>query len=255
MLHSLDRIARQARLKTLNRSARRSGPAFVNAVLLATKRKPITAATYEAWLADLRSQAGLADAYARARSQILAYGGPEAKLPGDYAARLAAVPGMIDLFYMLPRALEPERVVETGVAFGSSSGLILAALAANGRGTLTSIDLPDIGGMDGTMGKDGVGVLVPDDLRPRWTLIRGNALVELPRVLSEAPPDLFSHDSDHSYAHMAFEYAAALQTMRPGSVIVSDDTLMNSAFYDVVVPHARGFATHTTNQTLAAAVL
>jgi hypothetical protein len=41
------------------------------------------------------------------------------------------------------RSLKPRVIVETGVASGLSSAHILRALAANGTGTLHSIDLPN----------------------------------------------------------------------------------------------------------------
>jgi len=47
--------------------------------------------------------------------------------------------------YMLCRLLRPEIVMETGVAYGVTSSLILKALEVNGKGVLHSIDLPPLG--------------------------------------------------------------------------------------------------------------
>src|SRR6266403_4839363 len=45
--------------------------------------------------------------------------------------------------YVICRALEPEVVIETGVASGLSSAYILKALSDNVRGRLYSVDLPN----------------------------------------------------------------------------------------------------------------
>jgi hypothetical protein len=67
--------------------------------------------------------------------------------------------------YALCRALKPQVVLETGVAFGVTSSFILKALAVNASGALHSIDLPPTtrGGADRF-----VGALIPLALRERW---------------------------------------------------------------------------------------
>ncbi len=144
--------------------------------------------------------------------------------------------------YGLVRSLRPELVVETGVSSGESSAHLLAALEANGRGRLVSIDLPFFGepglklvpavpGSEISIwdaspippGRES-GWMVPDRLRGRWELRIGDARELLPQVLDELGPiDLFFHDSLHTREHMLFEYGCAWPYLRRGGVLVSDD--------------------------------
>lgn len=141
------------------------------------------------------------------------------------------------ILYALVRALKAERVVETGVASGSSSRYILEALKRNGGGRLCSIDLPDGTGIP--KGQS-VGWQVPEDLRKGWSLTLGDAKVELPKVLSGLKEiDLFFHDSDHSEQHMTFEFGQAWAHLRTGGVLGSDDVYWNSAWERFLQDHPR----------------
>lgn len=133
--------------------------------------------------------------------------------------------------YVLARALKPRVIVETGVASGVSSAHWLRALWRNERGTLYSIDLPNIG--DGVALPEGKapGWIVPDELRKRWDLRLGDSRELLPKLLEEqAPVDIFFHDSDHAKESMLFEFQAAYPNMRSGGLILSDDTNYNDAW-------------------------
>lgn len=142
--------------------------------------------------------------------------------------------------YGVTRAMNPEVIVETGVNSGGSSRVILDAVRRNGRGHLYSIDLPyrapwttSDGRRDGSHLPEGLstGFLVPDYLRSGWTLIEGDAKVELPKLLGRLPElDLFFHDSEHSFQHQTFEYKAAWPRLRSGGLLVSDDTNWSNAF-------------------------
>lgn len=142
--------------------------------------------------------------------------------------------------YGITRAMKPAVVVETGVNSGGSSRVILDALRRNGSGRLYSIDLPyhapwttSDGRRDGSHLPAGLttGFLVPEYLRTAWTLIEGDAKVELPNLVSRLPPlDLFFHDSEHSFQHQSFEYQTAWPRLRSGGVLVSDDTNWSNAF-------------------------
>ncbi|HKV90647.1 MAG TPA: class I SAM-dependent methyltransferase, partial [Thermoplasmata archaeon] len=118
--------------------------------------------------------------------------------------------------YGLVRILRPDRIVETGVANGISSWLILGALDQNGQGRLVSVDV-----------RDDVGTLVPRDLRDRWDLTilgRSGGRHSLREVLRAARPlDMFLHDSAHTYGHQLSEYRAAWSSLTPTGTLLSDD--------------------------------
>lgn len=142
--------------------------------------------------------------------------------------------------YAALRVLRPEVVVETGVASGTSSWLILNALARNGTGTLHSIDLPnrdparayDVGG------DDSIGRVVPRALRSRWSLSVGDSRDLLPGLLDRVGPvGLFFHDSEHTREAMTREFETVLPALSASGVIVSDDVQKNTAFSAMVRRH------------------
>jgi len=146
------------------------------------------------------------------------------------------------LLYSLVRDMKPGIVVETGVLHGMTSGFILEALAQNGSGSLTSIDLPSLA-RTGPSNKDGyndtlpenrkTGWLVPSRLKDRWDLRLGASIDVLPKVLESCSSiDMFIHDSEHSYETMWFELTAAWGSLREGGVLICDNVEANTAFYD-----------------------
>lgn len=140
--------------------------------------------------------------------------------------------------YVVVRALKPRVIVETGVASGLSSAHILRALAANGTGTLHSIDLPNV--QAGSVLPAGLlpGWLVPDSLRGPWRRHIGDARELLPHLLAALTQvDLFLHDSDHSYENMSFEFAQAFPKLASGGLLMSDDTHLHTAWDDFCARH------------------
>ena len=122
---------------------------------------------------------------------------------------------------------QPSVVLETGVAMGFSTAVILAAMEENGVGVLHSIDLPPM-----QVDAQFVGKIVPADLRSRWRLHVGPTRTLLPRIArTVAPLDLFVHDSDHSYAGQVEGYRQAWPYLARGACLVSDD-VCNPAFVD-----------------------
>ncbi|MGW7468399.1 class I SAM-dependent methyltransferase [Streptomyces xantholiticus] len=125
--------------------------------------------------------------------------------------------------YAVARLLKPKSVVETGVADGRSSFIILSALERNGCGALYSFDI-----------KPQVGKLVGH--HPQWHLQISKAeeavscFVEALRRLGTI--DLYFHDSDHRYLSQLIEYEHAWRFMTPGSVFASDDVDDSRAFLD-----------------------
>lgn len=123
--------------------------------------------------------------------------------------------------------LRPNIVVETGVAHGITSALILQALENNGKGHLYSIDLPPLHELN-------VGQAVPVALRHRWTYLRGSSRQLLPRLERKLSSiDIFIHDSLHTYWTMRFEFSWALKHLRSGGLLLSDDIELNAAFDEI----------------------
>lgn len=153
--------------------------------------------------------------------------------------------------YCLVRLLKPEIVVETGVASGRSSAVILQAMEDNNSGKLYSIDLGQFYGGDnpktfttsegnselcGFIPEDKeVGWLVPKNLRHRWQLIIGDSKVELPKLAAGLKKiDIFYHDSEHSYENMTFEAETVWPLVPTGGFVIFDDIKWNKAFIDFV---------------------
>ena len=146
-------------------------------------------------------------------------------------------PGAAEL-YVIVRASKPTVIVETGVASGVSSAHILRALAANGSGTLHSIDLPNV--QEGSVLPQGrtSGWMVPASLRDRWRLYLGDSRVLLPELLKSLDHvDLSLHDSDHSYESMSFEFAQAFPRLAHGGLLMSDDVHLHTAWDDFCAKH------------------
>ena len=134
------------------------------------------------------------------------------------------------VLYLLCRILKPETMVETGVADGYSSCLILAALQENGKGKLYSIDLPN---QPGEEISHPTGWLVPERLRSRWELTIGDAREVLPVLLDRLGNiDIFFHDSLHSYENMVREFTLSWDHLRRGGTLAADDVTENHAFRD-----------------------
>jgi predicted O-methyltransferase YrrM len=145
--------------------------------------------------------------------------------------------GLAEL-YAVVRAVKPGVIIETGVASRMSSAHILRALAANGSGTLHSIDLPNV--QQGSVLPEGrtSGWIVPDSLRGRWKLYIGDTRELLPNLLETlGHVDLFLHDSDHSYESMSFEFEQVFPRLERGGLLMSDDSHLHTAWDDFCARH------------------
>jgi predicted O-methyltransferase YrrM len=143
--------------------------------------------------------------------------------------------------FLIVRALKPERFLETGVANGKSSLMMLAAMDLNGRGTLVSVDMATIeaSGADRhkAQGK-AIGWLVPERLRSRWDLRIGSSHDVLPAIGDDEPRlDIFMHDSLSSYENMMFEYGEARRLVKPQGLLISDDIETCGAFSEFSASH------------------
>lgn len=145
---------------------------------------------------------------------------------GTYGGWDDADPGLARAIWCLTTHLRPERVVETGVARGITSRVILEGLDRARTGHLWSIDLP---ATDRTLHGE-IGVAVPERLSGRWSYISGTSRRRLPRLLEEIPPiDLFVHDSSHTERNILFELKTAWAAIRRG-VVVADDVNQSAGF-------------------------
>lgn len=168
--------------------------------------------------------------------------------------------GRAVLLYVTTRILKPKTVVETGCFTGWDSAVLLQALQRNGDGHLYSIDLPAREGRFSQHGRNSglpaglrPGFLAPEQFRDRWTLIEGDVRRELMPLLDCLDSvGLFLHDSDHTYPHMMWEYAAALPHMAPGGIIASDDIAWNTAFWDFASAVGKRPVIHRANANVGA---
>lgn len=120
---------------------------------------------------------------------------------------------------------KPSIIIETGVANGASTALILWALNHNNKGHLHSVDVsPDVGALVGAP-------------QPRWTLhITDGSNEALQRIFSSfTDVDMFIHDGDHSYEHQSFEYFFFASLLSQTGVILSDDVNWSYAFHDFCI--------------------
>jgi predicted O-methyltransferase YrrM len=123
--------------------------------------------------------------------------------------------------WCLVRHLWPTIVVETGVARGVTSRVMLEGLEQNGSGHLWSIDLPPL--LERGLAAE-TGAAITEALRPRWTYVRGSSRRKLPALARKLGAiDLFVHDSFHSERNLLFEWETVLPFLQARGVLVADD--------------------------------
>lgn len=144
--------------------------------------------------------------------------------------------------YIICRHLQPQNVIETGVASGASSLTMLTAMKQNGHGTLHSIDLPpthwalqrpEYGKLDKVSlpRHKTPGWLVNEDLKSFWRLTLGDSRIELEQLLNSLKKiQLFYHDAEHTYEAMLWEYKTVWPFLSKHGVLTSDDIGWNDAF-------------------------
>lgn len=130
------------------------------------------------------------------------------------------------------RHLRPTKVLETGVARGVTSRVLLEAMARNGTGHLWSVDLPHPFRPEL---HEETAAAVPMDCRDRWTYVRGSSRRRLPSLVSDLESvDLFVHDSLHTGRNMQFELRTVWPAMHGGGLALVDD-VDNQSFRDFVL--------------------
>ena len=146
----------------------------------------------------------------------------------NYGGDDDADPGLARTLWCLVCHLHPAEVVETGVAHGLSSRIVLAALERAGGGRLSSVDLPP---MTIPERRFEVGAAVPADLRENWVYLEGSSRRRLPALLRRLGEiEIFCHDSLHSTRNVRWELTRAWDALAPGGVVVVDDVDRNWGF-------------------------
>jgi Methyltransferase domain len=146
---------------------------------------------------------------------------------GAYGGWDDANAGLARAAWCLARHRRPEFVVETGVARGLTTRVLLDALERNGAGRLWSIDLAPL--LERELSAE-TALAVPADLRRRWTLLRGSSRRCLPALVAGLPRiDLFLHDSMHTARNVRFELEQVWGALGGGVALV-DDVERNVAF-------------------------
>jgi hypothetical protein len=137
--------------------------------------------------------------------------------------------------YTIVRGVKPNIMIETGVASGKSTSLILLAMEHNQKGKLISIDLPNIDrkvlkdGARTSTGRFKTGWLIPNYLKKRWKLKIGNSIKILWKIVNDLKEiDIFFHDSLHTYSHVKNELIIIQPKIKEGSLIICDNIDMGA---------------------------
>jgi Methyltransferase domain len=129
--------------------------------------------------------------------------------------------------WCLARHLRPKHVVETGVARGLTTRVLLEALELNGSGRLWSIDLPPL--LERDLAEE-TAAAVPTRLYERWTLLRGSSRRLLPGLATRLGQiDLFVHDSTHTTRNLRFELEQVWPALASDGAALIDDVERNVA--------------------------
>jgi len=140
--------------------------------------------------------------------------------------------GYYPLLYFVTRYMEPDCIVETGVAAGFSSYSFLSAIKANGRGRLYSSDFPYFRIPNP---ERYIGIVIEESLKNNWTLYVDGDTVNLPKIAKTVNKvDIFHYDSDKSYSGRVFAVTEMKKLLSDNGIIIMDDIQDNSFFYDYV---------------------
>jgi predicted O-methyltransferase YrrM len=140
--------------------------------------------------------------------------------------------GAYPILYFIARYMQPDCIVETGVAAGYSSYAFLSAIRANNKGTLYSSDFPYFRIPNP---ERYIGIVVEESLKEHWHLLLDGDEANLPRILEMVEEvDLFHYDSDKSYSGRKFALTTISPSLNPQGIILMDDIQDNSFFYDYV---------------------
>jgi predicted O-methyltransferase YrrM len=142
--------------------------------------------------------------------------------------------GHSPLLYFFTRHLNPDIVIETGVAAGWSSQAILTALKDNqSGGHLYSSDFPYFRYKNP---EKLVGYVVDDSLKNNWSLFIDGDQNNLPKIVEQVhqPVALFHYDSDKSIEGRNFAYNLLSNKLSKNAVVIFDDIQDNLHFKNFV---------------------
>ena len=139
--------------------------------------------------------------------------------------------GHTNLIYTICERLKIENVIETGVAYGWSSGAILRSVSKRG-GQLISIDMPMLKQSDYHL----IGVAVEPALKDFWELRRAPDRYALPKAMNKmaGSVELVHYDSDKSYYGRKWSQEVIWKNLKSGGIFISDDIGDNHAFKNFV---------------------
>jgi predicted O-methyltransferase YrrM len=145
-----------------------------------------------------------------------------------YGDSFAIEKGTSFFLYAVTRTQKPDHVLETGIADGVSSYVLLAAMDRNGKGTLHSTDI-----------RPNAGELVGSSARwDRFILDRRQPAKSITAYVRGLPElDLFMHDSLHRRSWHQRELALAYSRLRAGGILASDDVNSSFAYSDFCAAH------------------
>ena len=127
------------------------------------------------------------------------------------------------MIYTICRKARPEKVVETGIQKGGSAYMVLKAMSKNEKGHLWSIDIHDYF-VYNRKKTSSIGPLVEQDLKDRWTAVRGDAQKVLGKVLEKksGDVDMFMAGQGHTYEVQLHEGETAWPRIRDGGIFILD---------------------------------
>ena len=127
--------------------------------------------------------------------------------------------GLASFLYAFVISSKPKVIVETGVANGITTNIILKALEETG-GALHSFDVDPR-----------TKNVYHGDGNWQFHLLQGDFEKDLAGQVSRiGKVDLWIHDSNHGYQWQAFEYNLAINSLNPKGLIVSDDIDSSTAW-------------------------
>jgi len=141
------------------------------------------------------------------------------KSGSNFGKNFDCAAGLASFLYAYIVSSKPKVIVETGVANGITTNIIMCALEKT-VGTLHSFDV------DPRTENVYIG-------NGSWAfhLLGGNLGRDLEAQVSRiGKVDLWIHDSNHGYQWQAFEYSLAITSLSPTGLIVSDDIDSSTAW-------------------------